>query len=151
MKKLRLATGILLSIILLFCSTSCQNLIDELEIKGYTYGLSEIENDNVALYNSAANGHFSYEFIFANSGNDVTRKIVTGEDEVETTPGTFSIYRDRLELTFQEERVTLSYNKKTGKLTGLINLPKIDEDGNFVSGRSVLVKASFVAIIKMGD
>lgn len=166
MKKLKLLAGIFLTGIFFVCLASCKNLIDTVDVQGYKYVITEVNGGNTFIgtsqigsgnnqndletYYIVSGRTFSYEFIFANSGNGVTRIIVTGENESdrEETTGTYSVYSDHLTLAFSDETITLSYNKNTGMLNGDVVLPMIDEDG-FVEGETIRVNASFRAFAKV--
>ena len=146
MKKLKFAARILLPFFVLISLVS----IDTVDILGYKYVLTELNDDNIQLYQNVAEGHFSYEFIFASSGNGVTRVVVTGAGASarEETAGTFSVYSDRLTLTFPDETITLTYTKSNGTLKGKVKLPLIDENG-FVMNRTKNVTASFRAFARV--
>lgn len=154
MKKLKFAARILLPFFVLISLVSCKNLIDTVDILGYKYVLTELNDDNIQLYQNVAEGHFSYEFIFASSGNGVTRVVVTGAgaSDREETAGTFSVYSDRLTLAFPDETITLTYTKSNGTLKGKVKLPLIEdsEEGKrFVMDRTKDVTASFRAFARV--
>ncbi|MBO4319085.1 MAG: hypothetical protein J5857_01290 [Treponema sp.] len=139
MKKLKLMAGIFVPLVILISLASCKNLIDEMEIKGYRYILSAIEDDELDRLYLYPYGAFTYKLDFATSGNTVIRTIITWDDEIDETEGTFSVDKNNISLSFPEsekrtgekikmpeERITLSYNKNSGLLSGNINLPQIN-------------------------
>jgi hypothetical protein len=159
--------GVLLTGLLLVCAASCKNTIDVVDIQGYTYALTEIEDNGGATnenyydlesYYMASQRLFSYEFIFASSGENVTLKIVTGpgeeEDELETEErsGTYSVDKTTMTLRFPAETIILSYDKGRNLFIGDVLLPKIqmnDEMLELVSDETVRVSACFRAVSKV--
>ena len=139
MKKLKFAARILLPFFVLISLVSCKNLIDEMDIKGYRYVLSGIDDSELDMLYLYPYGCFTYKFDFASSGNAVVRTIITWDDEVDETEGTFSVDKTNVTLTFPaseknpgekigmpEETITLSNDKRSGTLVGDFYLPPIN-------------------------
>jgi len=175
MKKLKMIAGVLLAGLFLVCAASCKNVIDVVNIQGYTYALTEIEdnghgsnnggptNENyydLETYYMASQRLFSYEFIFASSGENVTLKIVTGpgevegEVEMEERTGTYSINKTAMTLHFPAETIILSYDKGRDLFIGDVLLPKIQMNNEvleFVQDETVRVAACFRAVARVSE
>ena len=139
MKKLRFAARILLPFFVLIGLVSCKNTIDEMDIKGYRYVLSRIDDPDKNQLYLYPYGCFTYKLDFAASGNAVVRTISTWDNEDDETEGTFSIDKTSVTISFPaseknagekigmpEENITLSYDKRSGSLVGYFNLPPVN-------------------------
>ena len=166
MKKLKNTAGLLLALVLLFCLSSCKNTIDKLEIFGYRFVMTEINDDRVDsevpeadsnyydydTYHMISGGAFLYDFVFSEDGESVTNKIILGEDEgdIRERSGTFQLHKDSVTMVFPDETITLFYDKGCKKLYGNVLLPKIN-NFEFADEETVKVNAVFSAVSKQGE
>lgn len=168
MKKLRFAARILLPFFVLIGLVSCKNTIDEMDIKGYRYVLSRIDNPDLNELYLNSYGFFIYQLDFASSGNTVVRTIVTWDNERDVTEGTFSVDKTTVTLSFPEseydsenpnemigmpeENITLSYDKRSGSLVGNFNLPAINPNTDeLIKGETNPVYGQLSAISKVSE
>ncbi|MBP5357633.1 MAG: hypothetical protein J6Y69_00425 [Treponema sp.] len=165
MKKFKMIAGVLLTGLLLVCAASCKNVIDVVNIQGYIYALTDMEASghvssdgapssenyyDLDTYVMASGGLFSYEFSFAESSENVTLTIVTGEDEVQERSGTYSVNKTTMTLRFEGETIILSYDKGRDLFIGDVRLPKII-NGEFVQSETVSVSACFRAVSRVSE
>ncbi len=168
MKKLKFAARILLPFFVLIGLVSCKNTIDEMDIKGYRYVLSRIDDPDLNELYLNSYGFFIYQLDFASSSNTVVRTIVTWDNERDVTEGTFSVDKTTVTLSFPEseydsdnpnemigmpeETITLSYEKRSGSLVGNFNLPAINRNTDeLIKGETDPVYGQLRAISKVSE